>query len=514
MEEGQVRSSDKVHIPDAVSPNLRSRPIAQPQAPHHRTQQPHKHFHHQTNVPLHGKAIDTRDQLLVSAYRVRVGPPQFIRISGLRTVFERYPNHLDTTVCIFGTETVPCRCEVLLGAVECELPRHLTSSVIAPDDRIVVRIRIADFETSPLSFRYLSTHARDKPKSEATYLFPKANQASNSFFYNDDNDSDDNGGGNYRNDDKDTDNDSDEGNAGDRRKPPNNLHTRILRMIRREGARKRGGRAYSLLHQCIAEFVGTMFIVIFGVGAVISAIVFEVSDLWHVTVLWGFGIAFAILVAGSISGAHLNPAVSLGLALFRPEQFPFSRLLPFWVAQYFGGFIGGAINLMLFSSAIEEYETQNSIIRGNHTGANSSVVTASGFGEYFPAPKAIPADQLFDYVSPGRAILIEAFGTGMLMFMILVLTDARQRMLSHKDMFPFYIGFTIATLMTLYGPITQVGLNPARDFGPRLVAVFAGWGRAAIPGPNAGFWVYIIGPKIGAPIGAFFYDFLIRPGLP
>lgn len=475
-------------------------------------QHPHVHHPHHKRKSVGSKeTIPDEDRLYVTAYRIRVGPPQFIRISGLRKVLDRYQNQLDQATCVFGTEEVPCRCDTLLGAVECELPRYATTAVVARDDCVVVRVRIADFESSPLSFRYLSTHVRDRPKSEATYLFPGNNRLNaNTSYYGYGNDENESGGSDTDNDGKNS--ESEDGNEDGKDKPPNSLHTRLLSIIRREKASKNGGRTYSLLHQCIAEFVGTMFIVIFGVGAVISAIVFDVADLWHVTVLWGFGIAFAILVAGSISGAHLNPAVSLALALFRPHQFPFSKLLPFWAAQYFGGFIGGALNLMLFGPAIDKFESDHGIIRGMTSG-NTSVVTASGFGEYFPAPKAIPADQLLTTVSSGYALLIEAFGTAMLMFMILTLTDSRQKMLFQKDMFPFYIGFTIATLMTLYGPITQVGLNPARDFGPRLVAVMAGWGGVAIPGPNGGFWVYIIGPKIGACVGALFYDFLISPGL-
>ncbi len=68
-------------------------------------------------------------------------------------------------------------------------------------------------------------------------------------------------------------------------------------------------------------------------------------------------------------------------------------------------------------------------------------------------------------------------------------------------------------LISLFAPLTQAGWNPARDFGPRLVAFFAGWGSVAIPGPSAGFWVYIIGPLVGGPVGAGVYERLLRPGL-
>ena len=81
-------------------------------------------------------------------------------------------------------------------------------------------------------------------------------------------------------------------------------------------------------------------------------------------------------------------------------------------------------------------------------------------------------------------------------------------------MAPFFIGFTVAALISLFAPITQAGWNPARDFGPRIVAALAGWGEIAIPGPEGGFWVYILGPLVGAPIGALIYKLVIETGLP
>ena len=71
---------------------------------------------------------------------------------------------------------------------------------------------------------------------------------------------------------------------------------------------------------------------------------------------------------------------------------------------------------------------------------------------------------------------------------------------------PLLIGFTVAVLISLYAPLTQAGWNPARDFGPRVVAAISGWGSVAIPGPRNGFWVYIVGPCVGAPVGGLVYQ--------
>jgi glycerol uptake facilitator-like aquaporin len=71
----------------------------------------------------------------------------------------------------------------------------------------------------------------------------------------------------------------------------------------------------------------------------------------------------------------------------------------------------------------------------------------------------------------------------------------------------------VASLIGLFAPITQAGWNPARDFGPRLVAYALGWGTIAIPGPSGGFWVYLVGPLLGGPIGGFVWEISCTRGL-
>merc|ERR1719410_989631 len=94
--------------------------------------------------------------------------------------------------------------------------------------------------------------------------------------------------------------------------------------------------------------------------------------------------------------------------------------------------------------------------------------------------------------------------------MIFVAIDERNDFI-RKPMIPWIIGFTVASLISLFAPLTQAGWNPARDFGPRIVAALAGYGRIAIPGPRNGFWIYIVGPMIGAPIGGAIRDIFLEP---
>jgi len=250
-------------------------------------------------------------------------------------------------------------------------------------------------------------------------------------------------------------------------------------------------------HQCMAEFFGTLFIVLFGVGSVCSAVSSGMlMGLWQVAVVWGFGVALAIYATAAVSSAHLNPAVTLACAV--TGRFPFRLVVPYWVAQMLGGFVGGLINLSVFGPLINAMEDDH------------GVTTAMMFGEYFPHPGL---DGNVPDVSVGHALGVEAWGTGILMFIILVLTDPSNCCLRNKDAAPLLIGFTVAVLISCYAPLTQAGFNPARDFGPRLAAALAGWGETAIPGPRSGFWVYVVGPLLGAPLGAVLYDQTMGPAM-
>ena len=264
----------------------------------------------------------------------------------------------------------------------------------------------------------------------------------------------------------------------------------------------------SLAKVMAAETLGTFLLVLFGTGSV-AASVFTGAQmgLWQVAAVWGFGVALAIYVTAAVSGAHLNPAVTLAFAVFRRQEFPATRILPYWSAQLVGAVLAGLVVLWAFGDAITTFESVNGIVRGEV----ESVRSAMAFGEYFPNPAF--AEQAPFSVTPFHAFAVEAFGTAILVLVIFALVDRRNAALPDKGFAPFMIGFTVAALISLFAPLTQAGWNPARDFGPRLVAWAAGWGEVAIPGPEAGFWVYIAGPLVGGLIGAGIFELVIAPGL-
>ena len=267
-----------------------------------------------------------------------------------------------------------------------------------------------------------------------------------------------------------------------------------------------------LWRMCVAETIGTFLLVLFGIGSVATAVLTDAHvGLWQVAAVWGFGVALAIYATASISGAHLNPAVSLSFAIFRRREFPATRLFAYWAAQLVGGVFAGLAVLFIFNPLLSQFELDNGIVRGEPGSERSAMV----FGEYFPNPDIVGAhDEFSDLVSPAGAVFIEAFGTAILVLVIFALTDPRKAALPTERLAPFMIGFAVAVLIAVFAPLTQAGWNPARDFGPRIVAFFAGWDSVAIPGPSSGFWVYIVGPLVGGPLGAAVHQLFLASGGP
>ncbi len=267
----------------------------------------------------------------------------------------------------------------------------------------------------------------------------------------------------------------------------------------------------SLKHECLAEFIGTGILVFFGVGSVhVAVLTHAYAGLWHVAVVWGVAIALAIYATGAISGAHINPAITIAFAVCR--GFPIKRMPAYIASQLLGAVAASATLYGLFHGLIIRFEAAHNVVRG----APGSQLSAMIYGEYFPNPVLIgtTADAMVA-VSRAQAMLGEAVGTAFLAFFVFAVTDRDNPGRPTGTFFAPFIGLAVAIIISILAPLTQAGLNPARDFGPRLVALLAGWGTIAIPGPRGGFFaVYILAPIIGAVIGAAAYQYVLRPGMP
>lgn len=269
-------------------------------------------------------------------------------------------------------------------------------------------------------------------------------------------------------------------------------------------------RRPSLLGECTAEFIGTMILVFFGVGAVNAAVLAGAQQgLWQVAVVWGVAIALAIYATAAVSGSHLNPAITVAMAFWR--GFPKRKILPYVLAQVAGAFCGSLILFGLFHGLVTHFEATRHLVRGGP----GSELSAMVFGEYFPNPAMIgTSPEAYRTVSHLTAMFGEAVGTAFLACFIFALTEPRNPQ-APRFLVPLFVGLAVSIVISIIAPLTQAGLNPARDFGPRLVAYLFGWGRVAIPGPRGGFFtVYILSPILGALFGAGVYNCLVRCYLP
>ncbi|MBQ9499136.1 MAG: aquaporin family protein [Bacteroidaceae bacterium] len=259
------------------------------------------------------------------------------------------------------------------------------------------------------------------------------------------------------------------------------------------------------MREFIGESLGTFILTLFGCGSVAVAVLFgEYTSIFQIAIVWGLAVALAIYVTRHLCPAHLNPAVSVSMAL--GKRMPYGKLPSYLLAQFIGAFLAGGVLLLLFNPSIEAYELAHGIERGTA----ASVDTARMFGEFYPNP----GDALVSTVSLPLAIAAEAVGTFVLVLFIFCFTEDCNVGRPDSNIAPLFIGLTVSICITLIAPLTQAGFNPARDFGPRIVAWLAGWGSAAFPDSVGGFfWVYILGPIIGGALATYFFTLVLEPAM-
>ncbi len=254
----------------------------------------------------------------------------------------------------------------------------------------------------------------------------------------------------------------------------------------------------NLFREYFGEFLGTFILVLFGCGSVAATVLFGVfNSLLEVALIWGVGVAIAIFVTRNSCPAHLNPAVSLAMCLL--QKLSWKKLPVYMLAQTIGAFSAGLLLYFLFADAIAVYESANGILRGSAESYKSALY----FGEYFPNPGMETVLPITVYM----ACFAEFLGTFLLVFVILKVTEKPEQV---DNSTPLVIGLTVTIIICLIAPFTQAGLNPARDFGPRIVAFIMGWGDAALPSvPFSFITVYILSPLVAGAAAALTHTLLL-----
>jgi MIP family channel proteins len=245
----------------------------------------------------------------------------------------------------------------------------------------------------------------------------------------------------------------------------------------------------SLKRELYAEFLGTFVLIAFGAGVVAQVVLSnkENGSYLSINLAWGLAVTMGIYVAGGVSGAHLNPAVTLALAARR--GFPWPKVIPYWVAQIAGAFAGAAIVFLVYREAFNAFDSGARAVIGEKG-------TAGIFATY-PQP----------FLSTFGGLIDQIVGTALLMLAISAIGDIRNN--ATGNLAPLIIGLLVMVIGMSFGFNAGYAINPARDLGPRLFTALAGWGTEVFRAGSYWFWVPIVGPLIGGPLGTWVYDLLV-----
>ncbi|MBE7189256.1 MIP/aquaporin family protein [Jatrophihabitans endophyticus] len=254
-------------------------------------------------------------------------------------------------------------------------------------------------------------------------------------------------------------------------------------------------RTTGLLGACSAEFLGTLILILFGDGVVAQVSATSDGSLGgHDSIAWAWGIAvtLAIYVAGRRSGAHINPAVTLSLAVF--EGFAWRKVAPYMGAQLLGAFTGALLVRWNYTEALA------------HVDPGHTIKTQTVFAT-LPGNGSLP-------VSEWGALRDQIIGTAILLLVIRALGDVRNAP-PLANMAPLLIGLLIVVIGMSLGADAGYAINPARDLGPRVAEYITGYGTA-FRDQYGGiyFWVPIVGPLVGGLVGSGLYEVFIRRFLP
>jgi MIP family channel proteins len=243
--------------------------------------------------------------------------------------------------------------------------------------------------------------------------------------------------------------------------------------------------------ELLAEFLGTFVLITFGVGVVAQYVLSgnAASSQLAINVVWGLAVTMGCYVAGGVSGAHLNPAVTLALAVHR--NFPWRKVVPYTVAQLAGAFVASAVVYATYHEAMNAFDGGTRAVSGAHGTA--------GIWATYPQP--------FLSTFPG-GFVDQVVGTALLVAVIFALTDKRNAPPA-AGQGPVLVGLLVVAIGAAFGFNSGYAINPARDFGPRLFTAIAGWGGEVFRAGNSWWWVPVVAPPIGAVLGGWVYDICV-----
>jgi MIP family channel proteins len=251
-----------------------------------------------------------------------------------------------------------------------------------------------------------------------------------------------------------------------------------------------------LMRELLAEFFGTFILIVFGVGVVAQVVLSSqaAGTFLSINIAWGLAVTMGCYVSAGVTGAHLNPAVTLALAARR--AFPWNKVLPYALAQIAGAFVASAVVFITYHEALTAFDGGVRHVLGPQGTA--------GIWATYPRP--------FLSTFPG-GVVDQIVGTALLVAGIFGITDSRNSP-APAGLVPVVVGLLVMLIGATFGFNAGYAINPARDFGPRLFTFVAGWGGEVFRAGNNWWWVPIVAPCIGALVGAWVYDALVGDRFP
>jgi MIP family channel proteins len=252
----------------------------------------------------------------------------------------------------------------------------------------------------------------------------------------------------------------------------------------------------TLIREMLAEFFGTFVLIVFGVGVVAQVVLSKqtAGSYLSINLAWGLAVTMGCYVSAGVTGAHLNPAVTLALAVHR--RFPWNKVIPYSAAQLAGAFVAAAVVYVTYHEALAAFDGGLRQVAGPQGTA--------GIWATYP--------QQFLSTFPG-GFIDQIVGTALLVAVIFGITDTRNSP-APSGLAPLIVGFLVVLIGATFGFNSGYAINPARDFGPRLFTFVAGWGSEVFRAGNAWWWVPIVAPCIGGVIGGWVYDAFVGNHFP
>src|SRR5262245_46436568 len=246
-----------------------------------------------------------------------------------------------------------------------------------------------------------------------------------------------------------------------------------------------------LLREALAEFLGTFILIVFGVGVVAQVVLSKQSAGTYLSInlAWGLAVTMGCYVSAGVTGAHLNPAVTLALAVHR--RFAWNKVPVYAIAQVAGAFVASVVVYLTYHEALTAFDGGVRQVAGPQGTA--------GIWATYPQP--------FLSVFPG-GFVDQVVGTALLVGVIFGITDSRNSP-APAGLAPVVVGLLVVLIGATFGFNSGYAINPARDLGPRVFTFLAGWGSEVFTAGNSWWWVPVVAPCIGAVLGGWVYDLCV-----